>query len=152
VCALALCIEHASDFNSSEEISERTAQRVEAFMHGFLLRHAFTFYANLLGLSDDHDRLVAVAGYILAHKLEKIVPRDVQRGDRTMRKLTRRDTDQIFEQLEAFGWLIRQEGKKRGSVAWEVNARVHELFNERAALEEARRLKVRKIMANLAQT
>ena len=65
------------------------------------------FYAGVLGLSNDHDRLANVADYILAHKLERITNRDVQRGDRTMRNLTRRETEAIFEQLEAFGWVTR---------------------------------------------
>ena len=74
-------------------ITEATAQRAKGFLHGFLLPHALAFYAGVLGLSNDHDRLTAVAGYILAHKLEEITNRDVQRGDRTMRNLTKRETE-----------------------------------------------------------
>ena len=69
-------------------ITEATARRVAGFLHGFLLPHALAFYAGVLGLSNDHDRLAAVAGYILAHKLERITNRDVQRGDQSMRNLT----------------------------------------------------------------
>ena len=47
--------------------------------------HTLAFYSGVLGLSNDHDRLANVADYILAHKLERITNRDVQRGDRTMR-------------------------------------------------------------------
>ncbi len=83
------------------------------FLHGFLLPHATAFYAGVLGLADDHDRLSAVAGYILTHKLDEITNRDVQRGDRTMRRLTKRDTDLVFQQLEAFGWLTCIPGRRR---------------------------------------
>ena len=68
-------------------ISERTARRVGAFLHGFLLAHALAFYAGVLELSNAHDRLTAVAGYILAHRLDRITNRDIQRGNRTMRGL-----------------------------------------------------------------
>jgi hypothetical protein len=52
--------------------------------------HAFAFYASALGFADNHDRLTAVAGYILAHKLEKVSSRDVARGAEKWR-LTRED-------------------------------------------------------------
>ena len=45
-----------------------TARRAKGFLHGFLLPHALAFYAGVLGLSNDHDALTALAGYILAHK------------------------------------------------------------------------------------
>ena len=70
-------------------------------MHEFLLPHALAFYAGVLNLADEHERLSAVAGYILAHKLQRITNRDVQRGDRTMRRLTKRDTEAVFEQLRS---------------------------------------------------
>ena len=84
-------------------MTEDTATRVAKFMREFLLPHAFAFYGGVLKLADDHDRLAAIAGYILAHRKERMTNRDVQRGDGTMRKLTRRDTESAFEQLEALG-------------------------------------------------
>lgn len=71
---------------------------VADFLHGFLFPHAMAFYANVLGLSNDHDRLSNVADYILAHKLEKITVRDVARGDRSMRGL---------RPIRCAGWSIR---------------------------------------------
>ena len=62
-------------------MTEDTAHRVAEFMHRFLLPHALAFYGGVLDLSDGHDRLAAVAGYILVHKLERLTNRDVQRGD-----------------------------------------------------------------------
>src|SRR5205814_5659140 len=93
-------------------ITEVTAQRAEGFLHGFLLPHALAFYAGVLGLSNDHDRLTAVAGYILAHKLERITNRDVQRGDQTMRGLDRREIEAVFDQLDALGWIDRVAGPR----------------------------------------
>jgi hypothetical protein len=151
LCVLWHCIENASSdrlADLSATVTENTAQRVADFIHTFLLPHALSFYAGVLGLSDDHDRLSAVAGYILARGLGRITNRHIQHGDRTMRKMTKKDTDQIFEQLEAFGWVWRREAKKPGAAPiWEVNPEVHRLFAERAAKEASRRLSVRDAIA-----
>ncbi len=121
-------------------IAESTAQRVRDFLHGYLLPHAFAFYAGVLGLSDDHDRLTAVAGFILAHKLEKATVRDVQRGDRTMRGLKRHETDRIFQQLEALGWLKETPGARATDPSWWlVNPAVHSLYAARGKDEAERR-------------
>ena len=61
-------------------MTEDTAERVAKFMRRFLLPHAFAFYGGVLRLADDHDRLAAVAGYILARQKQRLTNRDVQRG------------------------------------------------------------------------
>jgi len=66
LCLLWHCIEHAHEPALPLDITEATARRVADFMHRFLLRHALAFYAGVLGLADEHDRLAAVAGFILA--------------------------------------------------------------------------------------
>ena len=81
LCVVWHCIEHAGGDSLPAVVTEDTARRVAGFLHGFLLPHALAFYAGVLGLSNDHDRLADVAGYILARKLERITNRDVQRGD-----------------------------------------------------------------------
>jgi hypothetical protein len=133
-------------------VAESTARRVEEFLHQFLLPHAVCFYAGVLGLSDDHERLTAVAGYILAHKLESITNRDVQRGDRTMRRLERREMDKIFEQLDALGWVNRVPGPRATDPPhWVVNPACHRLFAKRGEREESRRLGVREAIAELTR-
>ena len=148
LCIIWHCIEHATG-DLPDCISADTAERVAKFLHEFLFPHAVAFYAGVLGLADDHDRLSAVAGYILAHKLEEITNRDVQRGDRTMRKLTKRDTDAIFQQLEALGWLTCIQ--LRSGDRWVVRKQVHELFAARGEREAVRRQEVRRIMHGLTK-
>jgi hypothetical protein len=132
-------------------ITAATAERAAKFLHEFLLRHAAAFYAGVLDLSDDHDRLAAVAGHILAHKLDRVTNRDVQRGDRTMRNLTRKDTETVFEQLEALGWVFRRPAPRPADPPhWQVNPEVHRLFAERAGREAARRAEIRDLFAQLA--
>jgi len=87
-----------------------------------------------------HDRLTAVAGYILAHKLERVTNRDIAHGDRTMRKLTRRETDNVFEQLDALGWVNRVPAPRPSDPShWLVNPEVHKRFAVRGEAEAKRR-------------
>ncbi len=129
-------------------IEEPTARRVARFMHEFLLPHAFAFYVDVLNLSDEHRRLTAVAGYILAHKLDRVTNRDIARGDRTMRGLSRFETEKVFEQLDALGWVNRVPGARTTDPPhWLVNPEVHRLFVERANQEAVRRTRNRAMVA-----
>jgi Protein of unknown function (DUF3987) len=147
LCVIWHCIEHAHDEALPEVVTEGTARRVADFMRRFLLPHAVAFYCGVLGLADGHDRLAAVAGHILARRLEKVTNRDIHHGDRTMRGLTRRETDEVFEQLEALGWVTRTPGPRQG-LHWIVNPLVHVRFAQRAAQEAARRAATRELIAS----
>jgi hypothetical protein len=147
LCVTWHCIEHAWADKLPPVITEKTAGRVAKFLHAFLLPHAVSFYAGVLGLSDEHDRLTAVAGYILAHKLERVTNRDVQRGDRTMRRLDRRDIESIFDQLDALGWINRTPGPRPSDPPhWIVNPECHRRFHDRASKEAERRQREREII------
>ena len=133
-------------------VTERTAQRVADFLHQFLLPHALAFYSGVLGLSDDHDRLEAIAGYILTHKLTRVTNRDIQRGDRTMRGLKEHETRPLLEQLSALGWLNRVDALRPSSPPhWQVNPGVHKKFADRAMREAKRREATRKMMRKLSK-
>jgi hypothetical protein len=146
LCVTWHCIEHV-DGGAIDPISEHTAIRVERFLHGFLFPHAIAFYTSL-GLADDHDSLSAIAGYILARKLDEVTARDVARGDRAMRRLTRQHTTALLEQLEALGWLDQVPGRYASSPAWEVNPLCHRLFAERGEREARRRQEARGVIAD----
>ena len=69
-----------------------------------------------------------------------------------MRKLERRDTEAVFEQLEALGWVTMTPGPRRTDPPhWNVNPRVHEKFAERAKAEAERRQRVREIITDMRQ-
>jgi hypothetical protein len=147
LCLIWHCIEHAEQ-GTILPVTEHVAHRVEQFMHGFLFPHALAFYAGMLGMADDQDRLTAVASYILARRLAKVTNRDIARGDRSMRRLTKRDTAAVFEQLEALGWLMRTAGPRPTDPPhWMVNPRCHEKFAERAKQEAERRQRDREFLA-----
>lgn len=133
------CIE-STGLSPNPIIGADIADKTKKLLHSFFLPHAAAFYAGILGLSDDHDRLQAVAAHILVHKLERITNRDVQRGDRAMRAIKEADIRGILEQLEALGWLYRIPAPRPSSPPhWGVNPAVHRRFADRAATEAKRR-------------
>ncbi len=162
LCVIWHCVEHIEnvalcetpDFDPSDlpmTVTEATAQRVAEFLHRFLLAHAIAFYSGVLGLSDDHDRLTAIAGHILAHKLETVTNRDVQRGDRTMRGLREHEIRPLLEQLAALGWLDRIDPPRPSQPPhWMVNPKVHLKFEERGKREADRRQQARQTIQALA--
>ena len=159
LCIVWQCVEHLEcvvTANSNKElpalVTEATAKRVADFLHYFLLPHALAFYSGVLGLSDDHDRLASIAGYILTHKLDHITNRHVQRGDRTMRGLKEYEIRPLMEQLAALGWLDRVEAKRPSLPPhWQVNPAVHKKFAERAVREAKRRKETQKMMSKLSK-
>lgn len=131
-------------------VDAELAGRVDAFMRTYLLPHALAFYGGVLGLSDDHDRLTAIAGYILAHRLPEVTRRGINRSVRSMRGMTERETVAILEQLEAFGWLDRLAPVRAGGAPrWRVREVVHVAFAERARAEASRRKKLHQSIREL---
>jgi Protein of unknown function (DUF3987) len=131
-------------------IQEETARRVGAFLHDFLLPHAFSFYADVLGLTNAHNQVTEVAGYILAHKVDRVTNRNVQHGSRAMRGLDPREIELVLARLETLGWVDRMPGPRPTSPPhWKVNPLVHTKFAERAAVEAERRARDRELIAKL---
>jgi hypothetical protein len=89
----------------------------------------------------------------LAHKLERISNRDVARGDRSMRGLKKYETEAIFEQLEALGWIIRTPGARPSDPPhWMVNPVVHQRFAERGEAAKKRREQDREMIGELLKS
>jgi hypothetical protein len=139
LCLIFHCIENINDELGTIPtlIDEHIARRAGEFLHEFMLPHARAFYFGTLGLSDDDETLKAVANYILVHKISELTTRIIARGSRSMRRLYKRGTDPIFEQLSALGW-VKAEKDKKGKVHFLVNPNVHSMFRERAKVEEIR--------------
>jgi hypothetical protein len=152
LCVLFHCVENAGAASGLPcTITANTAERVAQFLHRYLLPHALAFYAGILDLADDHDDITDLAGFILAHKLEVVTNRDIARGTK-VRKLERRETDRLLEQLEALGWLTRRPGPRPSSPPrWEVNPEVHRLYADRAEKEAARRAEDREMLLKLSR-
>jgi Protein of unknown function (DUF3987) len=147
LCVLWHCIEHAKG-PLPQVLTEQTARQVADFMHRFLLPHATAFYAAILETSDDHDRLSKIADHILDRNLTTISARDVQAAVRSARDLKSYDVQGLFEQLEAFGWLLKpaEHFKRKDARHWDINPRVHERFVDRAKRVSVEKAKARRLL------
>jgi hypothetical protein len=151
LCIVWHCIENAHQGRLPEIITKGIAQRVAAFMRRFIRQHLSDFYASALDLSDEHERLIAIAGYVLTHKPLTLANWQVQAAVRSMRKLSTREITPVMETLEALGWLFRGEQRRAGApTPWVVNPVVHDRYAARAAAEAARRAALRKVVARVA--
>ena len=150
LCIIWHCIEHHEADELPLFVSGKTASRVANFLSGYIMRHSLTFYAGLMGLTEDQEILRDVAGYILARELRTVTMRTLQRGSRAMRKLTRDDGARIFEQLEAMGWL-EQVSKRTDAPSWRVLDEVHTLYQAKAQEERQRRDEVRAAIAEITK-
>jgi len=138
LCLIWHVIENANMDDLPPVVTADTARRAARFLHDYILRHAMAFYMGMIGISDDHDAIEDVAGYILAHRVEKVTLRTFHHGSGRMRKLTRQYIEPICHQLEALGWIDKIDARATQFVC-QVNPRVHEVFGERAASERLRR-------------
>lgn len=147
LCVLWHCIENNHGGRVPETISGDTAERVAQFMVRFIRPSAVAFYAGLLGMSAGHDRLLDLAAWILAAKVDEVKARDVQRSGQTFRHVTADEVRVLCEKLEAFGWGNWGEpGEKSNRRPFVVNPRVHSIFAERGAAEAERRAKCRELI------
>ncbi|TXH14108.1 MAG: DUF3987 domain-containing protein [Hyphomicrobiaceae bacterium] len=151
MCITMHCIENINLGNDMpQKISLETAERVETILHKFVLPHSIAFYTGTLGMSEDIERVRAVGGYILAHKLETVTMRTIGRNVSAMKRIDRFEAAKVFEQLEAFGWL-EQANKRNDAPSWKVVEGVHHKFAERALSEVERRADVRDIIAETVE-
>jgi len=148
LCIIWHCLEYVSapDFDPAEPlpiiVAQATAARAEAFLSGYIMKHSLAFYAGVIGLSDDHDDLVDVAGYILAKGKDKVTIRDIRMGIRSMRKIDREAGIKLFQRLEALSW-VDPVNMRADAPSWNVNPAVHELFAAKAEHERLRRTEMR---------
>ena len=149
LCVVWHCCEHAAG-PLPAAITAETAKRAGAFLHDFLLPHALAFHDSLLGMTDDHDALADIAGYILSKKLTTLTSRDVKRDVRTMKKFDRQTWRAVLDQLESWGWLDVVPGPRETSPPQgAVNPMVHRKFAAKAGEEVERRKVVRATMEAL---
>ena len=148
LCVVWHAVDHAGDDIALPPIvSEDTASRVATFMRRFTRPHLFDFYEETLGLPEEHERLRAIAGFILSKGLKTLANRDIQAGVKLARNLTSKEITQVLEQLELMGWLFRGAPLRGGGPpSWSVNPLVHERFNKRAGIETERREKIKKLL------
>lgn len=145
LCLIWHCIENVGK-DIPQQVSADTAKRVEAFLHEYILKHAVSFFVDMLGVSEDNIELQKMAGFILAKKLESVTFRDIQRSTGGTNSCTKPQAQVIVERLESLGWLISSNAAKN---VWAVNPHAHIKFAEQAQAEAERRGACRKAFAAL---
>ena len=154
LCIIFHCLEYVSqpDFDAANPlpitVTKETASRVETFLSGYIMKHSLAFYAGVIGLSDDHDDLMDVAGYILAKEKTKVTIRDIRMGIRSMRKIDRDAGVKLFQRLEALSW-VDPVNMRADAPSWNVNPAVHELFAAKANQERERRAEMRSVISEM---
>jgi hypothetical protein len=152
LCLTFHCIE-SRDPEVGSTVTADTAKRAADFLHGFLLPHALSFYASVVGMTDDHDHVTELADYILAHNLDKVTNREVMRGSRHLRRLDRQEIESVCFQLDSLCWLTRVPGRRHDSPAeWKVNPKVHTKYAGRGRQQRERRQHDKEMIAQLFGT
>ena len=126
-------------------VSEETARRVARFMRDILLPHLLRAEAVMFSTAQtNHGHWIA--GYILAHGLDRITTRDVVRAYGPLRAPEAKDElAAVMAALVTVGWLEpevpRNPAKPVGT--WRVNPAVHVMFAARATRERELREQAR---------
>lgn len=129
-CGVYHMIENYTD-KQPRQISAETANKVYRFMTSCRLKHAECFYSMLIENEENND-MRNIAEFILAHRLDRVSAREMQRGSARLRKISTRDIAHTAGNMVALGWLQHIAGKRADSHNWDVNPDVHELFRARA--------------------
>ena len=135
-----------------ERITKNTAERVTRLMQEFIIPHALHFYLDLTGETTLLADARAIAGYILARRVERVTYGSLTTNcRRPCRGKARDEVIRMLEPLEMFGWL-RREDRLPIPRAWIVNPNVHEVFEAKAKQERERRAQVRQLLQHLEKT
>ena len=123
LCVIWHAVDHAGGaLDLPPIVSEDTARRVATFIQKFTRPHLSDFYEETLELPDEHERLKAVASFILSKGFKSVANRDIQANVRSARTLTSKEITQVLEQLELMSWLLPRPPSEVGAPpVWNVN-------------------------------
>jgi hypothetical protein len=122
-------------------IQEHTAAQVSAYMRDILLPHMIRAEAIMFS-TDQSGHARWIAGFILAHGLDRIQTRDIVRSYEALKSPeAKREMQSVMESLVAIGWLdpVEPTNFSKPTTTWMVNPAVHTIFAERAKAEATRR-------------
>lgn len=142
----ALAFHACNPTRIQELVSGDTARRVERLMKTFTIPHAMNFYLDIMSENGPMADARAIAGYILAHKIERFTSSTLTAGCWHCKKKTREDIAQMIDPLEAYGWIMPEALNDYPPRAWVVNPEVHTRFEQRAQEETTRRQGLREMV------
>ena len=106
------------------QVSAATAMRVGQLIARYLFDKALRFYLGTVGAGSEATHGRWVAKHLLAHLTERFTFRDIYRAY----PAERRDKDGLLKALEALelaGWTAPEMRRRRDSVTWQVNPKIH---------------------------
>lgn len=118
-----------------------TAKRVAGYMCEIVLPHLLRADA-VMYLTPQTGHARWIAGFILAHGLERVAKRDVVRSYGPLRPAERQqEVSAVMESLVTMGWLAPEPtaNSAKSPTAWRVNPKVHTVFAARAKAEKEQR-------------
>ena len=122
-------------------ITAETAERVASYMRDIVLPHMLRAEAVMFS-TDQTSHAKWVAGFILAHRLERITTRDIVRSYKAFKAPdAAREMTAVMQTLVSVGWLEPEEPSNLSKpvTVWTVNPAVHTVFAARAKQETERR-------------
>ncbi len=125
--------------------------RCYQLMRDFVIPHALHFYLEVAGETPVIADARSIAGYILAHRIERVTFGDLTSNVRCCRKKTRDDVLRMMEPLEMMNW-VEREGLGPIPRAWKVSPAVHNTFAAKAAKERKRRDEAHVLLQDLLET
>ena len=122
-------------------VPEATAMRAAAFMREIVIPHLYRAHAVMFS-SAQTTHAQWIAGYILAHKLDRITSRDVAKAYRPLRPPEcKSELADVMASLATVGWIepIVPANTAKPVWSWDVNPHVHTIFSDRAERERQAR-------------
>ena len=130
-------------------VPEATARCVASFMRDILVPHLLRGEAVMFSTAQtSHARWIA--GYILAHRMDRIAARDIVRAYGALRAPEAKDElAAVMASLVTVGWLEPEmpSNPAKPISAWTINPAVHVLFADRAERERSARERTREAIA-----
>jgi hypothetical protein len=126
-------------------VSERHAQMARTLIMQCIIPHAARVYMTMEAQASGNDSLTAIAGYILAKKISRVVMSDLTSDVRACRKASQFDVQRMVSPLVSGGWL-EPETDLPNNRGWKVNPIVHTKFADRAERESVRRRVAREMI------
>lgn len=115
-------------------VSWETAERVIRLHENFLIHHIVALYESVLNDSDRIDTARSVASFILTNAMDQFTVGSFTSKVTKWRDLASRDRQEVLSLLHDFNWIEPINDRQ-----WSVKPRVRPVFEERRAVEEARK-------------
>ena len=129
-------------------VSEPAANAARTLIFESVVPNAARLYAATGGGGANEEATRAIAGYLLAKRVSRVVTSDLTSNVRICRGLALEQIQQFLSPLVAGGWLTPE--REFNPVSWTIHPMVHERFAARASQEAKRRREARQLITGSA--